>query len=98
MNFPNRLLTVGTLLRDDDLAATAIPPDGLPTGALADSPETRAGLRGAMVREFVDPGKPVTANDVLRVRDRGFLAAVLEPGTRAVSIGVDEVSGVSGLI
>jgi pilus assembly protein CpaB len=50
------------------------------------------------VRRYLDPGAPVTAADVLRVRDRGFLAAVLEPGTRAASIGVDEVSGVSGLI
>ena len=36
--------------------------------------------------------------DVLRPRDRGFLAAVLAPGTRAVSIAVDPVSGVGGLI
>jgi pilus assembly protein CpaB len=30
--------------------------------------------------------------------DRGFLASVLEPGTRAISIKVDAESGVSGLI
>ena len=31
-------------------------------------------------------------------RDRGFLASVLAPGTRAISIKVDAESGVSGLI
>jgi pilus assembly protein CpaB len=93
-----RALPVGTLARDEDFAVTAVLPDKVPAGALLDTPETRTSLRGAMLRHFLDPGTPVTANDVLRVRDRGFLSAVLEPGTRAVSVGVDEVSGVSGLI
>jgi pilus assembly protein CpaB len=34
----------------------------------------------------------------LRPRDRGFLATVLAPGSRAISINVDAESGVSGLI
>ena len=34
----------------------------------------------------------------MRPRDRGFLAAVLAPGTRAVSIGVTAITGVAGLI
>ena len=40
----------------------------------------------------------ITQADLLRPRDRGFLATVLEPGTRAISLPVDAVSGVSGLI
>ena len=36
--------------------------------------------------------------DVLRPRDRGFLASVLAPDSRAISINVDAESGVSGLI
>ncbi len=41
---------------------------------------------------------PVKLPDVIRSRDRGFLATVLAPGTRAVTIGVDQVTGVAGLI
>ena len=93
-----RPLPAGTLARDEDFTVKMVPPDKLPIGALTDSPEARAGLRGALVRRFLDPGAPITAESVLRVRDRGFLAAVLEPGTRAASVGVDEVTGVSGLI
>jgi pilus assembly protein CpaB len=55
-------------------------------------------MRGGLVRRYIDPGAAILAGDVLRVRDRGFLAAVLEPGMRAASVGVDEVSGVAGLI
>ncbi len=94
----SRALPAGTLARDEDFVVKMGLPGSLPDNALTDSPETRASLRGALVRRYLDPGSDVTAEDVLRVRDRGFLAAVLEPGTRAASIGVDEVSGVSGLI
>jgi pilus assembly protein CpaB len=38
------------------------------------------------------------AGDVLHPRDRGFLAAVLAPGARAISLGVDAVTGNGGLI
>ena len=36
--------------------------------------------------------------NILRPRERGFLASVLAPDSRAVSINVDAASGVSGLI
>ena len=38
------------------------------------------------------------ASDVLHPRDRGFLAAVLAPGARAISVGVDAITGNGGLI
>ena len=44
------------------------------------------------------PARRCGSTDVTRSRERGFLSAVLCPGTRAVSIGVDQVSGVAGLI
>ena len=51
-----------------------------------------------MVRRSLPPGDPMLAEDVLRPGDRGFLAAVLGPDMRAVSVGVDAVSGTAGLI
>jgi pilus assembly protein CpaB len=60
--------------------------------------DARVALRGAMVRESLDAGRPFTAAQLLRPGDRGFLAAVLAPGMRAVSVAVDAVSGTAGLI
>ena len=60
--------------------------------------DAKTGLRGSLVRSFVDTGRPITSEDVLHPRDRGFLASVLAPDTRAISIKVDAESGVSGLI
>jgi pilus assembly protein CpaB len=51
-----------------------------------------------MVRRSLPQGDPMLAEDVLRPGDRGFLAAVLGPDMRAVSVGVDAVSGTAGLI
>jgi pilus assembly protein CpaB len=91
-------LPAGTLARDEDFAVRPAPPGSVPLGAIVDAPDARIGLRGSLVRKFLDTGTPVTSQDVLRPRDRGFLASVLAPGTRAISINVDAESGVSGLI
>lgn len=93
-----RALPSGSLLKEEDLAVREFPADRVPEGALGPSDDIRAELRGALLRRFLDPGTPVLRADVLRPRDRGFLAAVLRPGTRAISVGVDMVSGTAGLI
>src|SRR5271165_6776758 len=91
-------LPPGTLERDTDLVAKTVPRDQVPQGAVLDSTENRAQFTGALIQRYTDPGTPLRLEDVLRPRDRGFLAAVLTPGTRAVSIAVDPVSGVGGMI
>ena len=86
------------MAREEDFAVRSVPSDSVPTGAILDTPDARIGLRGSLVRKFLDTGSPVTSQDVLRPRDRGFLASVLAPDSRAISIKVDAESGVSGLI
>lgn len=91
-------LPAGTLAREEDFTTRSAPAGNIPSGAIVDSADARIGLRGSLVRRWLDTGTPITAADVLRPRDRGFLASVLEPGTRAISINVDAETGVSGLI
>jgi pilus assembly protein CpaB len=93
-----RPLPRGTLAREEDFAVRSVPSDSVPAGAILDTPDARIGLRGSLVRKFLDAGSPVTSQDVLRPRDRGFLASVLAPDSRAIAIKVDAESGVSGLI
>jgi len=93
-----RPLPAGTLAREEDFTVRSVSPDRVPSGAIIDTPEVRIGLRGSLVRTFLDTGSLVTSQNVLRPRDRGFLASVLAAGTRAISIKVDAESGVSGLI
>jgi pilus assembly protein CpaB len=88
----------GTLARDEDFEVRSSPPGSVPAEAIRDTPDARIGLRGSLVRNFLDTGSPVTSKDILRPRERGFLASVLVPDSRAISINVDAASGVSGLI
>ncbi|MDA9435457.1 Flp pilus assembly protein CpaB [Bradyrhizobium sp. CCBAU 51627] len=93
-----RPLSKGTLAREEDFAIRSVSPDRVPAGAILETADTKIGLPGSLVRKFVDTGSPVTLQDILRPRDRGFLASVLAPDSRAISIKVDEESGVAGLI
>ncbi|HWX50013.1 MAG TPA: Flp pilus assembly protein CpaB [Roseomonas sp.] len=93
-----RPLPAGSLLKEEDWAVREVPPGSTSEAVLRDAPEERAELRGAMLRQYLDAGAPLSRDDVLRPRDRGFLAAVLRPGMRAISVGVDAVTGTSGLI
>ena len=91
-----RPLKAGTLTRDEDFRSE--PLDSVPSGAIRDTPDDRIRLLGSLVRKNLDTGSPITSENVLPRGDRGFLASVLAPGTRAISIKVDAETGVSGLI
>lgn len=91
-----RPLKAGTLTRDEDFRSDTL--ESVPTGAIRDTTDDRSRLLGSLVRKNLDTGSPITSENVLLRGDRGFLASVLEPGTRAISIKVDAESGVSGLI
>ena len=81
-----RPLKAGTLTRDEDFRSE--PMDSTPSG-IRDTPDDRVRLRGSLVRKNLDTGSPITSENVLPRGDRGFLASVLAPGTRAVSIKVE---------
>ncbi len=93
-----RPLPRGTLARDEDFAVRSAAPDRVPANAILETADSKASLSGSLVRKFVEAGSPVTLQDIVRPQDRGFLASVLAPDSRAISIKVDEESGVSGLI
>jgi pilus assembly protein CpaB len=93
-----RTLRAGALLKPDDLATVAMATSAVPEGALTDSATARAELLGAMLRRTVPANEALLPIHVMRAGDRGFLAAVLGPGLRATTVGVDAVTGTAGLI
>jgi pilus assembly protein CpaB len=102
-------LRTGTLLRAEDVkwidwndavpAGAVLRPSfqGQPVPPDADQ-QAMSSVYGAVLKQRIDPGTPILSNMIVKPGDRGFLAAVLAPGHRAVSIGVNPVSGASGLI
>ena len=55
-------------------------------------------LLGTVVRNPVTAGQPVTRGALVGPNDRGFLAAALGPGMRAVTVPVSVTSGVAGFV
>ncbi|MGH7044469.1 MAG: Flp pilus assembly protein CpaB [Acetobacteraceae bacterium] len=88
----------GSLLKPEDLAGHVIPIPARHPDESLDTETIRRSLVGAMVRQSLAKGQPVRIDELLRPGDHGFLAAVLKPGMRAVTVGVDDITGSAGLI
>jgi pilus assembly protein CpaB len=55
-------------------------------------------LKSLIARRIINRGEPITKNSVVDRKDHGVLSALLNEGMRAVSIGLDQNSGMSGLL
>jgi pilus assembly protein CpaB len=91
-------LRPGALLKPDDIGVQMIPQEKVPEGASPDTQVARHAMIGAMVRRPMTGGEVILPRDILRPVERGFLAAVLGAGMRAVTVGVDAITGTAGLI
>jgi pilus assembly protein CpaB len=94
----SRALPAGTLLRSEDIAWREIGPDGVRPGNLVQGQVSEADFLGASARRAFANGEPLVTSDLLKLSDKRFLAAVLKPGARAISISVDAAQSASGLI
>ena len=59
--------------------------------------EGKGFLTGSVARQMLPAGVPIARSAVVQPGDRGFLAAVLPQGKRAISIPISETAGLSGL-
>ncbi|HEY0111650.1 MAG TPA: Flp pilus assembly protein CpaB [Allosphingosinicella sp.] len=57
-----------------------------------------AELIGTVVRNEITAGQPITQGSLIKPGERGFLAAALGPGMRAVTVAVSTTSGVAGFV
>ncbi len=93
-------LPVGTIIDAESLAYQAWPQE-LVQGAYytEGSPDGNvAKMIGTVVRNPITAGQPITKGALVGPNDRGFLAAALGPGMRAVTVPVSVTSGVGGFI
>jgi pilus assembly protein CpaB len=57
-----------------------------------------ADLIGTVVRNEITAGQPISRGALIKPGERGFLAAALGPGMRAVTVAVSSTSGVAGFV
>jgi pilus assembly protein CpaB len=97
-------LSAGAFLREKHFKWQPWPEDGVAKGYVVRSGSddkadaARKALIGAVVRASINAGEPLTPKRVVQPGDRGFLAAVLSPGARAVSVPVNATTGISGFV
>jgi pilus assembly protein CpaB len=93
-----RTAPAGTLLQPQDIAWKEVGPGELRPGNLVRGHVSEAEFLGASIRRAYAEGEPLIVSDLVKLSDRRFLAAVLRPGARAISISVDAAQSASGLI
>jgi len=93
-----RALPVGTILDATALEFRPWPKDLVEGAYYVRGQSEPAKLQGAVVRFAVPAGQPVTQGALVKPGDRGFLAAALGPGMRAVTVPVSAQSAVAGFV
>jgi pilus assembly protein CpaB len=91
-------LHIGRFLEPDSMRWQEWPDVSLPSSYIVEGSGDMEELSGAVVRFDIAAGQPITRTSVVKPGDRGFLAAVLDPGMRALSVPVDEASSNASLI
>lgn len=93
-----RALPVGTIITADSISFQAWPKDMVQDAYFIDGEADMQKLLGTVVRYPITAGQPVTQGALVAPGDRGFLAAALGPGMRAITIPVSAKTGVAGFV
>lgn len=93
-----KALPVGTIITPDAVSFQPWPKNLIQDAYFLDGKVDKAKLIGTVVRYQVTAGQPLTQGALVAPGDRGFLAAALGAGMRAITIPVSEMTGVAGFI
>lgn len=93
-----RALPVGTIITADAVGYQLWPKEMVDNAYFIDGEANMSKLLGTVVRYPVPAGQPLTQGSLVKPGDRGFLAAALGPGMRAVTVPVSAKTGVAGFV
>jgi pilus assembly protein CpaB len=93
-----RALPVGTILDPTAMKFQPWPKDLVDNAYFLQGTADLKALQGTVVRTAITAGQPVTQGSLVKPGDRGFLAAALGPGMRAVTFPVSAQSAVAGFV
>lgn len=93
-----KALPVGTILDAESFRFQPWPKDLVEQAYYLKGQADPAKLVGSVVRTAISAGQPMTQGSVIKPGDRGFLAAALGPGMRAVTVPVSAQASVAGFV
>jgi len=95
-----KALPVGTIIDADSFSYQPWPKELMQSAYYVEgSPDANPqSLLGTVVRYAITAGQPVTRGSIVGPQDRGFLAAALGPGMRAITVPVNASASVAGFV
>jgi pilus assembly protein CpaB len=93
-----RVLPTGTIITADAIGFQPWPKELVKDAYYIDGASDVSKLLGTVVRFPITAGEPVTQGSLVKPGDRGFLAAALGPGMRAITVPVSAKTGVGGFV
>jgi pilus assembly protein CpaB len=95
-----KALPVGTIIDADSFSYQPWPKELMQSAYYVDgSPDANPStLMAQVVRYPITAGQPVTRGSLVGPQDRGFLAAALGAGMRAITVPVNAATGVAGFV
>ncbi|MDP6269275.1 MAG: Flp pilus assembly protein CpaB, partial [Alphaproteobacteria bacterium] len=92
-------LPTGKILNEEeDFRWQAWPTEDLQPQFIVRGTGSEKELISAAVKRSIEAGEPITAARVIKHTDKGFLAAALKPGMRAVSVDITGALAVAGFV
>jgi len=91
-------LPMGHLIEVGDLTWQDWPKDNINSNYLREENTTLQQMEGSVIRYGITAGEPLTTLQTVSPGERGFLAAVLKPGMRAITIPVARTTGLAGFV
>src|SRR3546814_6404593 len=93
-----RALPVGTIIGPDSFRFQPWPKELVEQAYFLKGETDPASLAGTVVRNTITAGQPITQGSLVKPGDRGFLAAALGPGMRAITVPVSAQSSIAGFV
>lgn len=91
-------LPTGSIIKESDVKWQAWPAKVAGDVYVVRGQKELGEFTGSVVRQGLRAGEPIMTNRLVRSTEQGFLAAVLMPGKRAISIPITPASGVAGFV
>ena len=88
----------GQILKPQDFSWQVWPEGGIDKNYIQAGTRSAEAFAGWVARDPFAPGEPISEAKIVAPGSRGFLAAALAPGMRAVSVPVTATSGISGFV
>ncbi len=93
-----RQLPIGTIIGPDSFRFQPWPKELVENAYFVKEKTDVNTLVGTVVRHPITAGQPLTQGALVHPDDRGFLAAALGPGMRAITVKVSQEQGVAGFV